>query len=141
MGLFKSGYRIIPYLFFTWLVLILVVSSIPGLPNPNIELGDRIFRSDYLIHWAEYTILSGLFILWRGGEKRKVPVKTSLMALGLGFLVAAFDETHQLWIPGRMFNPFDMVYNFLGVVSGILLAILYLKNFRKTKKAPAAPNH
>jgi len=113
------------YLFFLWLILILVVSSIPRLPNPNLEMGNKVLRVDYMIHWLEYAILSGLFVLWRIWVHQSLDIKLVLMALALGFFIGAADEIHQLLIPGRRFNPYDMAYNFLGVISGILFAILY----------------
>ncbi len=117
------------YVFLGWLILILAVSSIPKLPNPNFEIRNRTLRVDYLIHWLEYLILTGLFVLWRSLSTGKHILKTGLLALILGLCVGTIDEIHQLLIPGRIFNPLDMIHNYLGVITGIFLGSFYAQRF------------
>jgi len=134
----KLHNRVFRYLFYAWLIIILVISSIPGLPNPNLELGNTLIRTDYIIHWAEYAILIGLFMLWRSWDTDRLSIRMGLFALFLGFIIATIDETHQLLIPGRRFNPYDLMFNFFGVITGIAMAFFFIFKFKKERMAPAS---
>jgi len=45
-------------------------------------------------------------------------------------LIATLDEYHQLWIPGRTFNPMDMYANFAGIITGVLFSLIILARLR-----------
>ena len=109
------------YAFVTWLIIILFVSSIPNISTPHLRLGQSVFRLDYLFHITQYFILLFLYVLWRGRNNQKLSVRMFVFTLFLGFALAAIDETHQLIIPGRTFNPMDMASNFVGVFTGSLI--------------------
>ena len=115
------------YLFWIWLILMLSVSSYPKLPNPKIELGGTILRVDYIFHWLEYSVLLSLFVFWRTRIRQDFTWQIGWIALILGVSLATFDELHQLFIPGRSFNPIDMLYNYLGVITGLFFSILLVK--------------
>ena len=53
-----------------------------------------------------------------------------VFTLLIGFSVAAIDETHQLIIPGRTFNPMDMASNFVGVFTGLLVGWWFFQDKR-----------
>lgn len=55
----------------------------------------------------------------------------SLLPFALGVAVAALDETIQLMIPGRGAQLRDVGIDSGGVVTGILIAILIMRLFRK----------
>lgn len=119
------------YRFWFWfcLTLILIVSSVPKLPDPSIELQsfDLIIRIDYILHFLQYAILGGLFVLWQGLRNKEFTNRTLIITLFIGIAFASLDEYHQLYIPGRRFNPVDMFYNCLGVISGLTLTTLYIR--------------
>ncbi len=83
------------------------------------------------MHWFQYTVLISLFVIWRNKIKSEFNKRIGFSALLLGIFIASIDETHQLFIPGRHFNPMDMVYNYLGVVTGILIAFLQIRKQEK----------
>ena len=124
--------RFVKILFWIWLGLIFIVSSIPYLSVPGFKFDLILFKTDYILHWFQYTVLISLFVVWRSKIKSEFNRKIGFSALLLGVFIASIDETHQLFIPGRHFNPVDMVYNYFGVFTGILIAFVWI---RKQKKA------
>ena len=119
------------YRFWFWfcLTLILIASSIPRLPDPSIELKsfDLILRIDYILHFLQYAVLSSLFVLWQGLKNKEFPNRTFIIALFIGIIFASLDEYHQFYIPGRRFNPVDMFYNCLGIISGLTFTAMYIR--------------
>jgi VanZ family protein len=126
---FEYSPRNYQFLFWSWLVIILIVSSIPRLPDPSIELKSfhLTIRTDYILHFLQYAILGGLFVLWQGLKDKKISYRTLLIALVIGIAFASLDEYHQHYIPGRRYNPVDMFYNMLGIISGLIFTALYLR--------------
>jgi len=120
--LFEYSPRNYQLLFWIWLVIILIVSSIPRLPDPSIELKSfhLTIRTDYILHFLQYAILGGLFVLWQGLKEKEFSYRTLLIALLIGIAIASLDEYHQHYIPGRRYNPVDMFYNVLGIISGLV---------------------
>ncbi|MDX2444862.1 MAG: hypothetical protein QNK30_13780, partial [Bacteroidales bacterium] len=49
-----------------------------------------------------------------------------------GILLGTADELHQLLIPSRRFNPVDLTYNCLGIISGVVFSNWYLTRTKKT---------
>jgi len=111
------------------MILILIVSSVPKLPDPSIELKsfNLILRIDYILHFLQYAILGSLFVLWLGLKNKEFTNRTLIITMIIGIAFASLDEYHQLYIPGRRFNPVDMFYNCLGIVSGLTLTVLYFR--------------
>ncbi len=127
--LFEYHPRSYQFLFWFWLVIILIVSSIPRLPDPSIELKSfhLTIRTDYILHFLQYAILGGLFVMWQGLRNKIFTNRTLFIALVIGIALASLDEYHQHYIPGRRYNPVDMFYNVLGVVSGLVFTALYIR--------------
>ena len=50
-----------------------------------------------------------------------------LITVGLGFLYAVSDEVHQLFVPGRSFQLFDIFMDTSGVVIGCVIATVIIK--------------
>jgi len=123
--------RLLKILFWTWLGLIFIVSSIPYLSVPGFKFDLILFRTDYILHWVQYTVLISLFVTWRSKINSEFNRRIGFSALLLGIFLASIDETHQIFIPGRNFNPMDMVYNYLGVGTGILIAFLRIRKQEK----------
>lgn len=129
---FKSAKieTVFKYLFWTWLLLILTFSSIPELPGPDFETRDSILRLDYIIHFIEYFVLISLLLFWRGGKNYHISTRFVLITLIGSIVVATLDEYHQIWIPGRTFNPMDMYANFAGILTGMFSSLLVLARLR-----------
>jgi VanZ family protein len=65
-----------------------------------------------------------------GNIKRKLFILTIVVALFYG----AFDELHQMFIPGRFADIYDWLADAVGSMSGVLIVfILIRKNAAVTK--------
>ncbi len=104
----------IPVLLFEGLVLYL--SS-----RPNLRLPSGVPYLDKMGHFGEYAALGGLLyraLRFSGGIRRESAVGAILAIALLG----AGDEVFQRQIPGRFSSALDWMADFLGGVSGALLA-------------------
>ena len=138
----KSIFKRPPHFYRNWfwvcLVLILTVSSIPRIPDPTLEFNSIHFefRTDYFFHFLQYAILISLFMFWQIQQK-EISKGIIVFALLLGLLLGIADELHQIYIPSRRFNPVDMTYNCIGVLTGVAFSYWYLN---RTKKAVIDPS-
>ncbi len=112
-------------LFVYWLFL-LTVTSIP------IAIRPRLFNAqDKFEHFAAYFILAFLLRVSFHFQKRfrfkqgSVQLITSIIVV----FYAAFDELHQLFIPGRYCDLYDWLFDISGGFAGLLLASFLLKKF------------
>ncbi len=106
-------------LFWIWLVTIFVLSSIPKIPTAKLKTDLFELRLDYILHFGVYGLLSTLFFFWKSRDDGKFKKTELFIYLVLASIFAALEETHQLWVDGRTFNPIDMLSNILGVFVGI----------------------
>ncbi len=106
-------------LFWIWLVTIFILSSIPKIPTAKLQTDLFELRLDYILHFGVYGLLSTLFFFWKSSDDGKFKKNELLNYLVLASIFAAMEETHQLWVDGRTFNPIDMLSNILGVFVGI----------------------
>lgn len=96
--------------FYVWLIIIFILTSIPGSSMPQI----KVIGLDKVSHLFLYSVLT-LFLFFAYG---KVGWKFLLMI----FVIAAVDEAHQFFIPGRMSSFFDVIWDFAG--AGVTFYIL-----------------
>jgi VanZ family protein len=77
-------------------------------------------------HLMEYSILA-VFIYEAFRERakhRRIPVP-ALLAIGLTIVIGVIDELIQLFLPSRVFNPQDIIFNVsAAVVAGVGMAVL-----------------
>ncbi len=102
-------------------VLIFAVSSIPNLPQPEVQTEITRYRLDYFFHFLIFFIPGFTAAIWLTERNGKMASKKMLILLFVGILFGLVDEVHQLFIPGRRFNPFDFLYNAAGFSAGVLL--------------------
>lgn len=115
------------YLLIGWLAAIIIISSIPSLPTPKISIDKYVLRLDYLFHLCEYGGLALLAFLSFTGERFYLTFYKFLI-IALSLVVFAFlDEFHQKLIPGRTFNPKDLISNITGIMASLILCILFFR--------------
>jgi VanZ family protein len=71
-------------------------------------------------HVLEYAVLAVLFsraLTWGRAPRRPFLA----LAAGLSAAYALLDEVHQLFVPGRTFQFFDLGLDVCGIVLGVLL--------------------
>jgi VanZ family protein len=122
--------KLFKLLFWIWLLVIFILSSLPNIPTQKINVWDEPWRLDYVEHFLVFGALAGLFVLWKS-KQGKFQIKNYYLPL-LGLIIfAAADEIHQIWIPGRSFNPLDLIYNILGLISFFIISPYILKRIYK----------
>lgn len=105
----------VPVLLYTGFIFYL--SSIPA---PEIVV--RIDLS--LIHIPEFFILS--YLLFRALSRQKINIwHVFILSIIISTFYGITDEIHQLFVPGRYFSIFDMIFNFIG--SSLILFKLWGK--------------
>ncbi len=76
-------------------------------------------------HFTEFAVLGGLaFLTFLNFKKLKC---TLLFGLGYGTLVAALDETLQLFVEGRAGRIGDVLIDFCGVAFGVAVIKIFFK--------------
>ena len=91
-----------------WMVVIFVLSSIPGTAFPKQPF--PYFTE--LAHLVEYSILG---ILWYRVLKPKI-----FLVLVICILYGISDEIHQLFVPFREYSILDMALDTVGVCVGVI---------------------
>lgn len=73
------------------------------------------------LHITEYAILSFLVfrsVFWRNRKPRLLSIVGIIIAIEL---FALSDEIHQLFVPGRNFQLYDLIIDLLGIFIGLLI--------------------
>ena len=87
-------------------------------------------------HLIEYSVLAVL--LHKAFTERfklgKKIIRPALFALSVGILLGAMDESVQLLLPHRYFDPEDIVFNSLAVAMAIGTSLLLHWLHRRLKK-------
>lgn len=91
-----------------WMVVIFILSSIPGSVFPKIPFPGF----DKLVHLMEYGILG---FLWAKAFNSKIT-----LTILIGIIFGIFDEIHQIFIPFREFSILDLLFDGIGVIFGSL---------------------
>jgi VanZ family protein len=106
-----------------WVVLIFVGSSIP-LTNVQINVPEG---SDKVVHALEYLILGVLFCRGFGVQRLGGKVSVWLLVVAICLAIAAIDEYHQRFIPGRDSSLYDFATDVAGIFAGASLGVWRLK--------------
>jgi VanZ family protein len=99
-----------------WGAIIMVATSLPGSALPR---GPDIPGLDKVVHAGLYGTLGFLVIRAMTGRARP----GMAMALAVIALIAAADEWHQQWIPGRSMDAFDWAADVAGATLGATLSL------------------
>lgn len=92
-----------------------------------------------VLHVGEYAVLAALTaraLIW----KREIRVGSLMVALGLTALYALSDEIHQIFVPGRRFEWFDLGLDSLGAVIG-LMGYAFLHTFLSRRNPVKTRNY
>ena len=108
------------------------INKVLGFFVPSLEVSHRFVRK--MAHFSEFAILGGLFCL---AFRKTLPKKSYLVFLSApcAFLVAAVDETIQLFVEGRAGAFTDVMIDTAGALTAILLAFLVIVIKEKIKKS------
>lgn len=118
--------RVIPYIFWTYTVTMLIATVIPGWStHTRIGVGIVTFRLDYWLHFFSNFGLTVLFILLQFCQLTSQNKHEAFYKSFWIFLFGFFTETMQLFVPGRSFSLKDMIADALGVFFAIVLCYLF----------------
>jgi len=96
------------------MALIFVASSIPNLGALPGGVSDKSGHS------IGYAMLAGLLLrAFAGGRVRGITWTRGLLAILLATCYGATDEFHQLFVPGRSADRYDVVADFIGATLGV----------------------
>ena len=110
----KISIKTYKFLFVIWSLVILTLTSIPKLNIPT----ENIVSLDKLAHFGVYLLFAWLFIRMHQPENLEATLKKLIL---LALTVPLFDELHQIPIPGRMFSVWDVIADFIGFLTIILI--------------------
>jgi VanZ family protein len=98
---------------------------LPSDQVPSVEIGDKVN------HYIAFFVL-GFFLNLTLKYQNRYPVlkknillTTIIIAAGYGLL----DELHQLFVPGRSAEVLDWIADFIGAISGSILAEYIYRRF------------
>lgn len=103
------------------------LSSIPGTPMPDEAAVHRLFlwippSVQNLLHVPTY---AGLTLAWHWALQAWL--RSRIMGAASAGMIASlfglFDEWHQSFVPGRYASLTDLVFNLVGVATGLWFAI------------------
>lgn len=108
--------------------LIFFLSSIPRLPSPPGPFSDKHF------HFASYALFATLLVRALASARiRNVTGRVALLGILFAALYGVTDEIHQMFVPGRSADPYDLLADTLGAVAaaGLLLAWAIIRRQRR----------
>ncbi len=120
------------YLLIAWIIAIIIVSSSPSIPSLKIHTEKTDIRLDYLIHFLEYASLAFLTYLAFAGNDFSITVVLYLILTSCLIIFAIADESHQILIPGRTFNPKDLISNLAGVAGGLVFCAVVFRRISRS---------
>jgi VanZ family protein len=101
------------------MALIFAASSIPNLQRLPGGMSDKSGHS------IGYAMLAGLLLrAFAGGRLRGVTWARGFLAILLATLYGVTDEFHQLFVPGRSADRYDVLADCLGASLGVALGWL-----------------
>ena len=95
-----------------WMGLIFYLSSQPDFPLPDTGWFDLVISSG--AHAFVFGVLALLLARALGDRPY-----AWLAAFGLAMLYALSDEFHQTFVPGRVADPWDLLFDALGAAAGV----------------------
>ena len=117
-------------LFCIWILIIIILSVIPGIPDHDIKVKGFEIRMDYIEHFVVFAVLA---VLLKFSRSNSIKNKKHWLNIGLniifGLSFSYLVEFVQIYIPGRTYNTVDFVYN----MGGFILIYLLLFIFQKKK--------
>lgn len=113
--------------FVLYVLVLIYVYMHPSLGITSASINQKSYRIDYFLHALAFVPLPLIALLGKDGEK---PFRFWFFALLLAFLLALSLEFFQQFIPGRKFNPKDILSNCVGFTIGLIL-VLSIQMYKK----------
>ena len=103
-------------------ILILTLTSLPGVDVPNIQINDKI---EHLLAYGGLGFLLNLSLRIQNKFTlvKKYPAWFTVLIVSA---YGALDELHQLFIPGRSCDILDWSADTIGVIIGVTIMTLLI---------------
>jgi len=100
------------------MVAIFYASSLTNPPVPA--------NTDKPIHWLAYLGLAVLVVrALAGGLPRRISLGVAAAAVAITIAYGATDEVHQLFVPGRTGDVYDLMADAAGALAGTIVCIVW----------------
>ena len=113
-----------PHLWALWAPVAIYMGAIfyiSSMPDPAILTG-----TDKPLHWLAYMGLAVLVVrALAGGAGRRIGVRIAAAALLITIGYGITDEVHQLFVPGRSADAYDLVADSAGALSGTVVCWIW----------------
>jgi VanZ family protein len=97
------------------------VFYVSSLSNPPVPVG-----TDKPLHWLAYLGLAIVIVrALAGGLPRRIEFGTAVAALLITIAYAVTDELHQLFVPGRSGDVYDLMADSAGALAGTIVCWLW----------------
>lgn len=113
-----------------WMSLIFFLSSRENLP----DLNKFILNFDKIAHFLVYFVL-GIFLQFFFIINFDLKSKQLyyIIVIAIGFTFALSDEYHQIFVPNREPDFYDLIFDFLGIVFSLFFIKIIKKNLKNYK--------
>jgi VanZ family protein len=117
----KTFNRLVGPVYYLLLATLFIFSILPSIPGREDKTGDSSWRIDYLMHFSMFFMLGAITVIF--SLKNKMTTKKALVLFLAIISYSAVSEIIQIYIPGRSFNPVDLLLNEAGFIAGILVLV------------------
>lgn len=118
-----------------WIILF-IATSLPTEYIPSVGVSDKF--NHFFAYMGLSVLLYFSFNLQNKFEiMNKYPAALTVI---IAAIYGAFDELHQMLIPGRSAELLDWVADFVGAVAGVLIARFLYRIFSKDSRAEKVPD-
>ncbi len=96
--------------------------------QPDLQVPMLFPNADKVVHVLEYLGLGALLArAVRASSAAPAPLRTALIAVGLGLAMGFADEFVQSFVPGRMSSRNDLIADATGLVLAQVLSLLVVR--------------
>ncbi|WP_212001410.1 VanZ family protein [Chitinophaga sp. HK235] len=116
-----------------WIILILVLCTLPGKDIPTNSFLERI-HFDKFVHFGLFggiVLFLSMGVYW---QKKHISAFTLLLFIVIAAVYGFIIELIQkYWVVGRSFDLYDALADTLGAVAGVIVFKIILRLFYKQK--------
>ena len=101
-----------------YMAAIFYASSLTNPPVPS--------NTDKPLHWLAYLGLAVLVVrALAGGLPRRISLAVAAAAVAITITYGATDELHQLFVPGRTADVYDLMADAAGALAGTIVCVVW----------------
>jgi len=110
-----------PHLWAPVVIYMVAIFYASSLTNPPVPA-----NTDKPIHWLAYLGLAVLVVrALAGGLPRRISLGVAAAAVAITIAYGATDEVHQLFVPGRTGDVYDLMADAAGALAGTIVCIVW----------------